>query len=169
MAKEEKLVELAKAHLDHDEEVRASALGAYETKVMGNDTVRQGVLIATQSRVVFYAKRLGGFDLESFPYKNISSFEAGKNLMGGTVSFFASSNKVTVKWIAPAASADVLVRVVRKIMEDSPDAQPAPEAVAVAAPDTAIEKIQKLAGLRDAGILTEEEFTTKKAQLLAEL
>jgi len=168
MAKEEKLVDLAREHLDPDEEVRASALGAYETKRMGNDTVRQGVLIATQRRVVFYAKRLGGFDLESFPYKNISSFEAGKNLMGGTVSFFASSNKVTVKWIAPAASADVLVRVVRKIMEESPEIQPAPEA-AVAAPDTAIEKIQKLAGLKDAGILTEEEFTAKKAQLLAEL
>jgi hypothetical protein len=48
-------------------------------------------------------------------------------------------------------------------------AQPAPEP-APAAPggltDDAIQKLQQLAGLRDQGILTEEEFAAQKAVLL---
>ena len=50
-------------------------------------------MIATNKRLIFFAKKLTGFDLEVFPYKNISSFEMGKNLMGHHVSFFASGNK----------------------------------------------------------------------------
>jgi hypothetical protein len=44
-------------------------------------------------------------------------------------------------------------------------AAPAPAAAAAAAEDPIL-VIQKLAALRDQGILTEEEFTAKKAQLL---
>ena len=77
MGKADKLLEQAKPHLEPDEVVRAAVMGAYEAKVMGSDSVRNGVLIATDRRVVFYAKKLGGFDLESFPYRNISSFQQG--------------------------------------------------------------------------------------------
>jgi Staphylococcal nuclease homologue len=39
--------------------------GAYEVKRMGSDSARKGALIATDRRVMFYAKKMGGFDLES--------------------------------------------------------------------------------------------------------
>jgi len=68
MGKADKLLEQAKQHLEPDEVVEAAVMGAYEAKLMGNDTVRNGVLVATDRRVVFYAKKLGGFDLESFPF-----------------------------------------------------------------------------------------------------
>lgn len=54
-------------------------------------------MLATDQRVVFYAKKLGGYDLESFSYGNISSFEQSKTMMGYQVSFFASGNKVRLK------------------------------------------------------------------------
>jgi hypothetical protein len=44
--------------------------------------------------------------------------------------------------------------------------QPAPVAGAAPAEEDPILVIQKLAALRDQGILTEEEFTAKKAQIL---
>ena len=50
-----------------------------------------------------------------------------------------------------------------------PQAAPAPAQAAPAAPDAApsyLEELEKLAALRDQGILTEEEFAAKKAQLL---
>lgn len=47
----------------------------------------------------------------------------------------------------------------------APQAAPAPAAAAPAAEDPIL-VIQKLAALRDQGILTEEEFTAKKAQIL---
>jgi hypothetical protein len=47
-----------------------------------------------------------------------------------------------------------------------PAPAPAPAPAAAAAPDP-IEKLKQLAELRDQGILTEEEFTTAKAKVLA--
>lgn len=48
-----------------------------------------------------------------------------------------------------------------------PPAAPAAPAPAAAAPGTdLVAEIQKLAGLRDAGILTEEEFSAAKARLI---
>lgn len=86
MGKLEKLLAKAQSHLDHDEEICTSVLGAYETKMSGHDTVRKGSLIAADHRVVFYAKKLGGYELESFPYDNISSIEMGKQLIMATSS-----------------------------------------------------------------------------------
>lgn len=52
--------------------------GVYETKSLGSDTVKNGILLATNKRLFFYGKRTFGFDSESFPYSNISSIEFGK-------------------------------------------------------------------------------------------
>jgi Short C-terminal domain len=49
----------------------------------------------------------------------------------------------------------------------APDEPAAPEAAAPeAAESTQIEELKQLAALRDQGILTEEEFSAKKAQIL---
>ena len=50
----------------------------------------------------------------------------------------------------------------------APEAEPAaPEAAAPEADvNTQIEQVQQLAALKDQGILTEEEFSAKKAQIL---
>jgi hypothetical protein len=53
----------------------------------------------------------------------------------------------------------------------APSAQPAPAAPAPAQPATAaeadyIEEVRKLAGLKEAGIIADEEFEAKKRQLL---
>ena len=48
----------------------------------------------------------------------------------------------------------------------SAKAAPAQQVAQPAAPANAIEEIQKYKALMDAGILTEEEFTAKKRQLL---
>lgn len=65
MAKIEKLVTQAQLHLNAGERVSAAVMGSYEAKVLGTDSVRSGVMLATDQRVVFYARKLGGYDLES--------------------------------------------------------------------------------------------------------
>ncbi|MET4781852.1 PH domain-containing protein [Glaciihabitans sp. UYNi722] len=165
MAKEEKLIGQARPHLDADEEVLASAVGTYEAKILGNDSIRSGILMATQHRVVFFAKKLGGHELESYAYKSISSFDSGKTMMGYTITFFASGNRVNLKWIQPAESALKLVETVREQMKVSSvpvQQQSQPQ-------EDIIGKIQQLGSLRDSGILTEEEFSVKKAELLAQI
>ena len=99
MAKADKLLEQAKEHFGAGESALAVISGAYETKIGKHDTVRNGVLIATNQRLLFYAKKLTGFDLEALPYERISSLEMGKKLGGRWIKFFASGNTVSMKWI----------------------------------------------------------------------
>lgn len=158
MGKSEKLLEGAEAHLDSGEEVLHSVVGTYDAVVNGKAHPRAGLLVATDRRIIFFSKRLTGFDFESFPYENISSFESGKRMLGGNVTFFASGNKVTIK-NAKLDGLGPLVEYARSRMG---------RAAGASAPDLA-DQIRKLSTLRDDGILSDEEFEAKKAELLSKM
>lgn len=107
-----------------------------------------------------------GYDLESFPYSNISSIEMSKELMGHVISFFSSNNKVSMKWINDqnARQKDIagFVEFVRtNIGKSTNHTSQNIESI----PD----QILKLSDLKDKGVLTEEEFSDKKKELLAKL
>jgi hypothetical protein len=131
--------------------------GAYESKIMGKDTVRNGVFVATEKRIVFYGKKTFGYDLEVFPYSNISSIEMGKGLMGSFITFYSSGNKVKMKWINLGDIQAFTNHVKSSIGKKSET----PVAAASAA-----DELKKFAELKDAGVITEEEFNAKKKQLL---
>lgn len=158
-----KLIEQSKEHLDVDEEILYSVLGAYETKIMGSDSVRNGVFLATNKRLLFYAKKLTGYDLESFPYSNISSFEASKGFMGHSISFFASGNEVKMKWINDGDVKGFMDHLRHNAgkKDDSPTEQPTNENKR-----SIVDDLKELAELRDSGILTEEEFQQQKEKIL---
>jgi hypothetical protein len=166
MAKLDKLLSQAKEHLDEGEEVLAVIKGTYETKKMGNDWTRAGILAATDHRLVFYAKKMGGYDLEVFPYKNISSIETGKGFTGHHVTFFASGNEIHLKYIDRNSDVPGFVAVVKDQINAAHATPTAP--VSGDAPDVA-DQIRKLGQLRDEGLVSAEEFETKRAELLARL
>jgi hypothetical protein len=157
-----KQLEAAREHLDPGEQVLAYVLGAYETKVLGKDSVRNGVCLATDRRLLFFAKKFTGFDLESFSYEKISSIEMGKGMMGHQITFFASGNEAKMKWINVGDVTD-FVECARAKMDSS--SKPVSEPPA----QDPIAQIEKLAALRDAGALSEEEFMAKKAELLSRI
>jgi len=164
MAKLDKLAEQAKPHMRAGEQIEASLMGAYEVKIMGGDSVRNGVLLATNERVVFFAKKLTGFDLESFPYSNISSVEMGKNMMGHHIKLFASGNEISVKWIKKGDIAGFVELVRSRIGR--------PHTASAQVPNhqgSPMEQLKSLAELRDQGIVTEEEFQAKKVELLSKM
>ncbi len=107
---------------------------------------------------MFYAKKWAGYDLESFPYSNISSFEQSKGMMGHKIKMFASGNEVEVKWIKQG-DIDLLMREVKSRLKGS-DAPAAPAS-------DPTEELRKYAALRDDGIISEEEYEAKKKQLLS--
>lgn len=100
MSRRLKLLSLAEEHFDEGEIALASVLGQFETERLGSDSIKTGVLIATDRRVVFFAKRMFGYELEHFSYRAISSFEHGKRFMGGYVKIISSGNDVKLKWIS---------------------------------------------------------------------
>lgn len=157
MAKIDKLLKDVQTHLEPGEKIIASVLGAYESKIMGKDTVRNGVFVATDNRIVFYGKKMMGYDLEVFPYSNISSIEMNKGMMGHTISFFASGNKVKMKWINIGDIPGFVNHVKQHIGKKSEST-----AVSVSGAD----ELKKFAELRDAGVISAEEFDAKKKQIL---
>lgn len=154
MSKFDKLMKQAQDHMEDGETPIASAMGSYEIKMMGHDTLRTGVLIATNQRLFFYAKKLGGHDIESFPYENVSSFELSKGMLGHKIKAFASGNEIAMKYIG-AGDVDGLVREVKARMGKAPAPKASPTAL-----------LREYASLRDDGIISEEEFQAKKSELL---
>ena len=162
MANLNKLLQNLKPHLDDDERVEQAVLGTYESKLMGKDTVRAGILAASNHRLMFYAKKMTGYELEVFPYSTISSIEMGKNIMGYYLRFFASGNQVSIKWIRDEELSEFVSFVKKRLGSQGKshsDSQPAKA-------DDPLDQIKKLAELKAAGIITEKEFNDKKKKLL---
>lgn len=162
MSKKDKYIKLAQEHLEPGEEVKYAIFGAYESTILGKDTVRNGIFIATESRIVFYGKRTFGYDLEEFPYSNVSSFESGKHMMGNYISFFASGNKVKLKWINDKDFGDFVAFIKPKIGKKS-ETGSAQDTTPISAAD----EIRKYKSLLDEGIITQEEFEDQKKKLLS--
>lgn len=165
MAKIEKLIEQVQPHLQPGESVEAAVMGTYEVKILGSETLRTGIMLATNRRIVFYAKKLGGYDLEAFPYGNISSFEQSKSMMGYQLSFHASGNRVKLKGVSDRDAFEKFTELIKTRIGSTASA----ETSAATSADDVFDQLRKLGDLRDAGIVTTEEFEAKKAELLARL
>lgn len=86
--------------------------------------------------------------------------------MGHNVTFFASGNKVHMKWIKTDTQLALFTETVKAAMSGA--VSPAAISTGSAQPD-AIDQLKKLGELRDAGILTPAEFEAKKVDLLARM
>lgn len=165
MAGYEKSLKLVLQHLEQGETIKASVFGAFGTKLLGNDTIKNGVFVATERRVVFFSKGLFGFELESFPLKNISSINVAKKMMGHEIKVHASGNDASMKWIQKG---DVS-QFVQYVNENIGTAAPSPASGFAGQTDDIPSQIAKLATLKAQGILTEEEFVAKKTDLLSKM
>ena len=162
MANYKKNLRLVKEHLQEDEEIKSTIFGVYETELMGGDTVRNGIFVATDRRIVFFAKKMMGYDFESYPFENISSIEKSKGMMGHAITFYASGNKVRMKWINKGDVKEFSEYVNSMLgkqnfadnKKGSGDTGDIPT------------QIKKLSELKDQGILTDEEYEKKKNELL---
>lgn len=113
-----------------------------------------------------HAKKLGGYELESFPYRHISSFEGGKSMMGHHVKFIASGNAIQVKWMKSDVAQ--LLSIVREKMHAEQHAA-APQAAAVPLAEDHAAALRKIMELQEQGLITSDEYDAKRAEILARL
>jgi hypothetical protein len=114
----------------------------------------------------------GQEDLEVIPMKSVSSVQVRRGAWYHDVTVYASGN--TIVFAMDAADAEQVRGIVMEqvLHGSAPAAAPAsaaPSQPAAASGDAVIEQIRKLGELRDAGLLTPEEFEAKKAELLGRL
>lgn len=126
-----------------------------------------GIMALTDRRLLFLKDGIMSQTSEDFPFDKISSIQWSSGMMFGKIAVFVSGNKAEITNVGKAQGKAIVDAVRNRISAASGPAAPA---VSVAPPapvsEDPVEQIQKLAGLRDAGILTEDEFSAKKAQIL---
>lgn len=166
-------------HLWEGETVQYLLGGTY-----GNGT---GLLAATNLRLIFLKDGLFSKTHEDFPLKSISSVQWSSGMILGSITIFLSGNKAEIKNIQKGPGKE-LSDWVRAVISGAVDPNPQQiveeeesDEVFESLPETPVTPIEKtsagevatsirhLAELRDQGLLTEDEFTAKKSELLGRL
>jgi len=118
-------------------------------------------LLVTDKRVIFWARGPIAGSTDGFLYEDISSAEEARALLLGEIVLNVRGTKERfrsmVKKDVPKA-----IQLIREQISKSRAKKTAQEKKGQSIPD----QIRKLAELRDNGILTEEEFSAKKTELL---
>jgi hypothetical protein len=139
-----------------DERVIELAQGVYDE--------HQGMLVLTTRRLFFFDKTLMSAKVEEFDLNAIGSLAFSKQLGGESIDIAISGRSATISQVAHGR-AETFIAAFRRVRSE-----PAVASVQqiVSAPDLA-DQIRKLSELRDAGIITDEEFNSKKADLLSRM
>ena len=153
--------------LRDDEEIKAHVDG-YIGKLMGQgaDTQHNGVLVLTNDRVVFYSKGWLNEVVRSIQLKQIANVHYTTSWPGTSLEIVSKDTlKVTTLGSKELFSEFQKQLEIARDVGDNNENQNSSKNNSLDIPD----QIQKLANLRDQGLITEEEFSSKKAELLSKM
>lgn len=156
-------------HLHENEVVDKIATGTYAGGT--------GIVVLTDKRLMFVKDGWTSKTSEDFPFSRISSINWHSGMLTGQIDVHVQGLKTEIKNVYKDAGKLIVDRVRHHISKgDMPtSAAPAtsastgPSAPAAPAEPDVYEQLRKLGELRDAGVLTEDEFLAKKATLLERL
>jgi hypothetical protein len=126
----------------------------------GNQT---GVLLRTTTRLIFFAKGLVSTKVEEFPLDKVTSVQYTTGMLLGDVTIFASGNKAEIKNTVKVHTKPFVDGL--RIQLDSAKLTTAPTKAAQSHDGTMAE-LEKLASLKERGLLSDEEFTAAKRKVL---
>lgn len=121
-----------------------------------------GILVATIRRLVFVDKgMLWGLRVEDFPYDKITSIQYETGIVFGKVTIFASGNKAEITLVNKTQARTFADSVRAYIAEGGRSAaKPASQS------SDPLERLERLARLRESGHITEQEYLAQKKRLL---
>lgn len=140
--------------------------------VHGHYNDRSGMLVATQRRLIFLDKGWASLKVEDFPYDKITSIQYSTGMLFGEIIIFASGNKAKISQMAKGetvAFADLARNHINKLSAPAPTPAPAfqPSSTALDPAEQRLAMLERLAQLKQQGILTDDEFLAQKAKILA--
>ena len=145
--------------IQKDETVKTWGTG-YVGEMMGSGDKRQynGCLIVTDKRVVFYSKSWISEVFEEIPFTKISSVESKKFMGHTTLSVHTSNNTLVFKSLIPE-EAKWLQDTINELKDSGP-------ATVQEKKEDVFLQLEKLGDLKIKGIISQEEFQSKKEELL---
>ena len=138
-----------------------------ENIVQGTYSNGNGILVATNKRLIFVNKGLlFGLKVEDFPYEKITTIQYETGLIFGKLTIFTSGNKAII---------DNVIKTKVRVFGDWVRARISATQKNALANDSytteslkvdIADQLERLAKMKDQGILTEEEFGVQKKKLL---
>lgn len=128
-----------------------------------------GILVATNKRLIFIDKGMFSLKVEDFPYDKITSIQYSTGMMFGGMDIFCSGNKAEIKRVAKdqvKSFADYVRARITKASTHANMPEPTPAPQSTSNDDDFIAKLERLAKLKEQGILTEDEFLVQKMKIL---
>ena len=146
-----------------DETLEADIKGWLDKKTDQGVIQHDGQFVLTNKRACFYSEAPFEEIFETIPLSKITSVETS-SLMGYRVlRVHTAHDDLEFKTLEPKDLFDNVVANLERLRNESTGDSVAPSA----STDVVADQIKKLSELRDAGLLTNDEFNTKKAELLA--
>ena len=120
-----------------------------------------GLLLATNRRILFVAKTFTGRKrIEDFPYDRVTGVRYHGGWVMGSIHIVAATHEAEIKQVNKQTG-ETFCNQVRTLL-----AKPVDGAYTITQDDVT-SKLERLAALKQQGILTDEEFATQKAKILA--
>jgi Bacterial PH domain len=112
-------------------------------------------------------KRLGGYDVRDFAYGLLTGCNYSMGMVHAKVELVTASDRTKMTQVLKDEAKRIVPLIRTQMATTSSSATPAP-AAAPEPPDPA-EQLKKLSELREADLLTEEEFQAKRAEVVDRL
>ena len=153
-------------HIWPGETVERMATGAYGGGL--------GLLVMTDKRLIFLKEGMLSSTLEDFPFDKITSIQWSTGMLMGKIQIFLSGNKGEItnvdktdgKAIAEAVRARISNLAVQHPAAHLPSTPPPPEPPVAQSP---LELMQQLEQMKNAGLISEDEYAAKKADILSRM
>jgi hypothetical protein len=132
--------------------------------VQGTYNNGQGILASTNRRLIFIDKGiLYGLKVEDFPLDKISTIQYETGFLLGGIKIHTSGNIAKIENVEKS-----IARSFSEFVRDKLSQQKEISTISISEPDI-LDQIEKLANLKEKGILSEDEFNEQKKKLLEKL
>jgi len=163
-------------HLEEDETVLALAsglMGQTDTSNFLDSGLNTWLAVLTDRRVLALdaAMLTRSIDTQTIRLDRIQSVSSSQGFLLGKIIIDLGARLLTID-NTDKQHARVFASMANKMIETRENVQAAPQQVVVQTPtpeDNPIEKLKELGALKEAGILTEEEFDTAKQAILTKM
>ena len=124
---------------------------------VGIHSRRTGLLVLTDRQLLFFHRGWLSQTIEDFPLDRITSVQWQAAVLSGTITVHTSGHRAEITNVYKDDGRELTERLRERIAATAPSG------------GGIIDQIRRLGELHEAGILTDAEFTAKKAELLRRL
>ncbi len=129
----------------------------------------QGRLIATSARLIYYRKGMLSEKLEAWNLQKITSVESKSGFIVTKLKFFTSGDKIELGIYGEKRMAKQFVSNLQVAVNSTDKAAPVANTVQSPTTEDFASTLAKLAQLKDNGLITEEEYAVKRAEVIAKI